>query len=243
MNKFWLFKAKTEDKPAELTLYGDISSTTWWGDEITPNTFKAELDALGKIDKLSIFINSGGGDVFAGQTIYSMLKRHKAEKTVFIDGLAASIASVIAMAGDKIVMPKNSMMMIHRAWTIGIGNANDMRKLADDLDKVDSSIVSVYTDKTGKTNEEIIGLMDAETWMSAQEAVDNGFADELEEEVLLAASMNDDFLEIGKQRFELERYKNRPKVAPVKEESPEIRVDLIEKFNSICERSIKNVTK
>ena len=135
-NKFWQFKANTEDGPAELLLYGDISSSSWWGDEVTPKEFKKDLDDLGNVDEINVFINSDGGDVFAGQTIYSMLKRHKAKITVYVDGLAASIASVIAMAGDIIKMPKNSMMMIHNPWTWGAGYAADFRKLVDDKDKI-----------------------------------------------------------------------------------------------------------
>jgi len=210
-NKFWNFKNKDE-KSGELMLYGDISTSTWWGDEVTPKQFKADLDALGDVGSLNIYINSGGGDVFAGQAIHSMLKRHKAVKTVFIDGIAASIASVIAMAGDKIVMPKNAMMMIHNASTIAIGNKETFRKLADDLEKIDGSIVAVYIAKTGLKENEIQEKMDAETWFSAQEAVDQGFADEVEEEKLLTASLDGGFLMLNNQKFDLDRYKNKPKV-------------------------------
>ena len=98
IKKFWEFKA-TSAKKGELLIYGDIASSTWWGDEVTPNDFKKGLDALGDISELDVYINSNGGDIFAGQAIYSMLKRHDAKVTVYVDGLAASIASVIAMAG------------------------------------------------------------------------------------------------------------------------------------------------
>jgi ATP-dependent Clp protease protease subunit len=110
-SKFWSFKA-LDKKTGELTLYGEIASVTWYGDEVTPKEFKADLDALGDIDTLNIYINSSGGDVFAGQAIHSMLKRHKANKNVYIDGLAASISSVIAMAGDTIFMPKNAFVAL-----------------------------------------------------------------------------------------------------------------------------------
>lgn len=160
MNKFWKFQASS-DGHGELFLYGDISDVTWYGDEVTPRTFKDDLDSLGKIANLDIYINSGGGDVFAGQAIYSMLVRYPAEKTVYVDGLAASIASVIAMAGDKIVMPANSMMMIHNAWTIASGNKDQLRDVADALDKIDQVIGEVYQKRTGKTAEEITELMDA----------------------------------------------------------------------------------
>lgn len=203
-NKFWEFKAKKEDTSVgELMLYGDISSQSWWDDEITPKTFKQELDSLGDIKNLNIYINSGGGDVFAGQAIHSMLKRKQCQKNVYIDGLAASIASVIAMAADKVIMPKNAMMMIHKAWTIAAGNSDDFRKMADDMDKIDESIISTYESKTNKTKEEIKCLMEAETWFTAEEAVKNGFADEIEEEKQVAASIGGFFM--GK-------YKNVPEV-------------------------------
>ena len=193
MSKFWKFKAAA-DKTGELLLYGSISNHSWWGDEVTPKQFKEDLDALGDIDMLNVYINSGGGDVFAGQAIHSMLKRHKASVTVYIDGLAASIASVIAMAGDKIIMPKNAMMMIHNPWTIAIGNAADFRKLADDLDKINESIKAAYLGKAADLEEsKLIELMDAETWLTAQEAVDLGLADEIEESKAVAAALDKEF--------------------------------------------------
>lgn len=212
-NKFWNFKAKSDDT-GELMLYGDISSSSWFGDEITPKDFKEDLDKLGAIKNLNIYINSGGGDVFAGQAIYSMLKRHEASKTVYIDGLAASIASVIAMAGDKIIMPKNAMIMIHNAWTIAAGNANNFRKMADDMDKIDESIQTVYVAKTGIEQTEIADMMDKETWLTADDAVERGFADEIEQEKKLAASIEGGFLMLNGQRFDLNRYRNKPEIEP-----------------------------
>lgn len=219
MKKFWNFKAKG-NKKGELTLYGDISSESWWGDEVTPKQFKADLDALGEIDELDIFINSGGGDVFAGQTIYSILKRKNATKTVYVDGLAASIASVIAMAGDKVVIPRNAMIMIHNPYTWATGNAGELRKLADDLDKIRESIVNTYEDKTGLEREKIIELMDAETWMTADEAKDYGFADEVSEEKQMAAKVGG---------FFMSKYKNTPNI--LKSEIPV--VDPNEKFDDL----------
>lgn len=209
-NKFWNFKNKTEGI-GELTIYGPISDSTWWGDEVTPKQFKKELDELGDIAELNIHINSGGGDVFAGNTIYNMIKRSKAKKTVYVDGLAASAASIIAMAGDTIIMPKNAMMMIHRAWTIVAGNANDFRKIADDLDKVDENIVSIYESRTALLKDEIVQLMDAETWLTAKEAKEYGFADEIEEEKQVAASIDSGFLVLNSVKIDLSQYKNKPK--------------------------------
>lgn len=199
--KFWNFNSLDKNQ-GELTLYGEISNETWWGDEVTPKEFKADLDNLGEIDTLNIYINSPGGDVFAGQTIYSILKRHKAQKNVYIDGLAASIASVIAMAGNTIFMPKNAMMMIHNPWTIGMGNAKDFRKLAEDLDKIRESLIAAYEGHSALTRDEIIEIMDAETWLTASECEEYGFCDVVGEEKTLAASIDKDVLA---------RYKNTPK--------------------------------
>jgi hypothetical protein len=119
------------------------------------------------------------------------------------------------MAGDKIIMPKNAMMMIHNAWTRASGNANDFREIADLMDKIDESIRVTYTDKTGTEEDEIKELMSAETWFTAEEAVEKGFADEIEEEKLVAASIDGGFLVLGNEKFDLERYRNKPAIEPV----------------------------
>lgn len=218
--RFWQIRAAAnEPGVGELLLYGDISDYTWWGDEVTPKTFKEELDALGDIAELRVYINSPGGDVFAGQAIHSMLKRHKAKVIVYIDGLAASIASVIAVAGDEVVMPANAMMMIHNPWTRGAGNANQFRKLADDLDKIGESIVAAYAGKTGLEHDELVAIMDAETWLTAEEAVEMGFADTLEESKKVAASLRNGALVVQGQTFDLSRYRNPPKLMMVEPES------------------------
>ena len=191
MKKYWEFKNKTSTE-ADLYLYIEIAS---WGAGYSAHSaqsFKQELDDLGEIETLNIYINSPGGDVFEGNTIMNMLKRKKCTKNVYIDGLAASIASVIAMAGDKIIMPSNAMMMIHNAWTYAIGNSKDLRKLADDLDKVNTSIRQAYLDKAGeKLDEEtLITLMDNETWLTAQECFDYGLCDVVGEDKNIAAKFD-----------------------------------------------------
>ena len=170
-------------------LYGPVEEG-----EINAKYIKEEMDRLGELETIRLYINSPGGDVFLGQAIYSIFKRHKAQKIVYIDGLAASIASVIAMAGDKVIMPQNAMMMIHNPWTIGFGESKDFRKLADDLDKIRQSIITVYKEKTGLSEEKIIDLMDAETWLTAEEAKEFGFADEIEEAKKIAACLPENFI-------------------------------------------------
>lgn len=216
-SKFWKFKA-LDDNTGELTLYGEIANETWWGDEVTPKEFKADLDALGDINTLNIYINSPGGDVFAGQAIHSMLKRHKAHKNIYIDGLAASIASVVVMAGDTIFMPKNAMMMIHNPWTWGIGNAAEFRKLAEDLDKVRESLIAAYEGRSALTRDEIIEIMDSETWLTADECLEYGFCDVVEKEKQMAASID---------KTLLMRYKNTPRELLVKPKPDDKKQELL----------------
>lgn len=223
--KFWKFQAKADtESTGELTLYGFISESSWWGDEVTPKQFKKDLDALGDIKTLNIMINSGGGDVFAAQAIHSMLRRHPANKVVYIDGLAASAATLVAMAGDTIYIPKNAMMMVHNPMTFAYGNAEELTKMVETLNQVRESMVATYVEKTGLEREKVIEYLDAETWMTAEEAVEYGFADELEEEKQIAASLSGKILALNGQEFDLTRFKNPPKIAafvPAKPPEPE----------------------
>lgn len=177
MNKFWKFENKVSSEGSStLYLDGDISSVTWWGDEVTPEEFRNELRQM-KGD-LTVHINSQGGDVFAGVTIYNALKDYgKGKVTVKVDGLAASIASVVAMAGDEIIMSPGSMMMIHNPWSMGVGSAEELRKAADTLDEIREAILPIYTDRSGQSEDTVQELMDNETWMTAEKAVELGFAD------------------------------------------------------------------
>ena len=187
MKKCWKFAKAKAAKTGELYLYGPIASETWYGDEVTPKQFKDDLDALGEIETLNIYLNSVGGDVWAGWAIHSMLARVQAQKNLYIDGIAASIATVIAMAADKIFMAKNALFMIHNAWTYTVGNAEDHRKAVELLVRVDDVARELYAKKTGKDADEVRAMMDAETWMSADEALAAGFADELVAEKKAAA--------------------------------------------------------
>ncbi|MED0672042.1 Clp protease ClpP [Aneurinibacillus aneurinilyticus] len=193
MKKFWEFKNKTDDE-ADLYLYIEIAS--WGGGYYahSAKSFKQELDNLGDIQTLNVFVNSPGGDVFEGVAIYNMLKRHKAHVNVHIDGLAASIASVIAMAADTIYMPSNAMMMIHNAWMFTAGDSNDLREAADMLDKVNTSIRQSYLDKAGDaiTEEDLTALMDKESWLTAQECYDYGLCDVVGEAKQIAACTNEE---------------------------------------------------
>ena len=171
-----LAKAK---RKAEVLVYEQIGED-WYGNGVTAKKFREQLQALGELDEITIRVNSPGGEVFDGFAIYNELRANKARKIVHIDGLAASIASVIAMAGDEIVMGLGAMMMIHDPWTIALGNSTQMRQQADVLDKVKVGLVDAYAGFNGaKDRSEIESLMTAETWFTAEEAVEAGFATRL----------------------------------------------------------------
>jgi ATP-dependent Clp endopeptidase proteolytic subunit ClpP len=186
------------NKKATITIYTEIGG--YW-DGISANQFAKDLKALGDIDEINLRISSPGGEVFDGQTIYTILKSHKARVIVDIDGLAASIASVIAMAGDEIRMADNALMMIHNAWGYGVGTAEDLRSTADLLEKVNGTIIGTYVKRTGKDEADIVKMMDAETWMSAAEAKEHGFIDSITDALEMAASFD-------LSKF---RYRNTPK--------------------------------
>lgn len=201
MNK-WKMKALNDGK-AEIFIYSDIGYD-WWEDKSTAQLFAEELKNLGDISSIDLHINSNGGDVFDGQAIHSLIKNHKGFVTAYIDGLAASIATVIAMGADKVIMPKNAMMMIHNAWTGLYGNANDLRKMADDLDHINDTIVHTYLAKAkDKTDEATIrDLMDKESWLNAEECLSLGLCDEVSEPVKMAACLT---------KEQAHKFKNAPK--------------------------------
>lgn len=169
---------------AEIAIFDEIGG---WG--ITARQFAQELSSFRDISLIKLYIHSPGGDVFEGMAIYNLIRNHPARVEVEVLGLAASMASVIAMAGDLIIMPENAMMMIHRPWGIQGGDADNMRRYADLLDKVEDTLVSAYTTKTGLTAENIKTMLAAETWLTGAEAVEQGFADQLAQPLQMAASL------------------------------------------------------
>jgi len=178
-----------KEKSADIWIYEDIGEG-WFGG-FSAKQFADEVKKLGKVDTMNVYINSAGGDVFDGVAIYNILKRNRAKVIVEIDALAASIASVIAMAGDEIRMADNALMMIHNPWGMAIGDVNEFLKIIDTLNKVkDSSIMPAYQKQTGLEEERIAELMDDETWMSAAEAKEYGFIDEVTAEKKIAAHID-----------------------------------------------------
>lgn len=185
--KFWEFK-QLADAPdnLELYIYGDVEcdSRDWWtGEKIrsetSANAFRDQLTQHRNAKRIDIYINSYGGSAFEGAAIYSQLKRHPAHKVVYIDGFACSIASVIAMAGDEIIMPRNALMMIHNVWQHVCGNPAELRKAADDLDIINDSSMEAYLLRAGDKLDKntLAKMMDNETWLSAADCIKYGFAD------------------------------------------------------------------
>lgn len=194
MPKTWYqIKAQGEDG-AEIDIFDEIG---YWG--IRAQDFIRDLRGLGSIKNIKVRINSPGGDVFDGVAIHNALKRHEAFVTVEVYGIAASIASIIAMAGNKVIMPENTWMFIHDPLAIVVGDADDMRDMADALEKIAAGLISSYVSKTGKDEKEVKKWMSEDTWFTAAEALEAGLADEVSGSVKLAASAN------------LERFKNLPK--------------------------------
>ena len=175
--KFWNWVRDETDGGRTLYLNGVISEETWWGDEVTPRLFRDEL--LAGTGDITVWINSPGGDVFAAAQIYNMLMEYNGRVTVKIDGLAASAASVIAMAGGDVYMSPVSMLMVHNPSTIAIGDSEEMLRAKALLDEVKESIINAYQLKSGLSRTKLSHLMDAETWMNANKAIELGFADKL----------------------------------------------------------------
>jgi ATP-dependent Clp protease, protease subunit len=190
--KSW-FSIQAKGSTAEIVIYDEVGL---FG--ISAKQFNDQLKALGPVSTIVLRVNSPGGDVWDGIAIFNMLKRHPARVEVIVDGIAASIASVIAMAGDRIKMPSNSFMFIHDPLAVVLGDAENMREMADSLDKVAAALVSTYMNKTGKSEEEVKKWMAGDTWFTAQEALEAGLADEVIESVAIAA------------RFDLGRFRNTP---------------------------------
>ena len=181
---FWQFRNLTESGKAELLLYGNISDTSWWDDEVTPKQFAKDLAGLGAVNEIMVRINSGGGDVFAAQTIGNLLEDHPAVVTAKIDGLCASAATVVACHCNKVIAANDSTYMVHpvRMGIWGYLDAGKLQKYIEALAAIRENIISLYAKKTGREKDEVAGWMDAESWWTGPQAKENGFVDELTNE-------------------------------------------------------------
>lgn len=184
--RMWELKQAASPGTLELYIYGDVEGDgyDWCRDEVirsetSANAFREALAAHPNVTQIDLYINSYGGSVFEGTAIYNQLRRHPAHKTVYVDGFACSIASVIAMAGDEVVMPRNTLMMIHNMWMGALGNAAELRKAADDLDVINAAGRQAYLEKAGEKLDEaaLTTMMDAETWLTAEQCIQYGLAD------------------------------------------------------------------
>ena len=175
---------------AEIVIYDSIGFDWWTGGGVTAKSFRDELKKIGDtVTKINVRINSPGGDVFDGIAIYNLLKQHKAKKIVYVDGLAASIASIIALAGDEIVMGEGALYMVHLPWTFAGGNRMELDNVVGRLIDIEDQMIGIYARRSKMDRAEIKALLEAETWMSADEAIENGFADKkVEETAPIAAS-------------------------------------------------------
>ena len=214
---WYTVRAAANNEPAEIFIYDEIG-VGWFGGGVSAEQFVKDVQALklGKGDHLLVRINSPGGDLFDGNTISNYLMGSGYNVSMRIDGLAASAASIIAMAGNEITMPENSFLMIHNPWMFVAGDAQVMRKVADDLDVLREGAISAYKAKVGDklSRQEITDMLDAETWLGAQEAVDKGFADIVDAPVKAAALA----------RFDLDEFRHVPEtLAKVREQVPGIK--------------------
>lgn len=199
MPKQWYNLRAQGDGVAELLIYTDIGES-WWGESLSAKDFSEQLKELGDLSLINVRINSPGGSVFDGLAMMNLLVHHQAQVHVYIDGIAASIASVIAMAGDKVIMGDSAMFMIHNPWSCAWGESKDMRKMADTLDKIKESLCAAYERRVNLERDALSELMDQETWLSADEAIAMGLADE-KTESLAAAAM----------KFDLSGFSNVPR--------------------------------
>ena len=216
MKKFWKWKNLDEAAERVLELNGTIAEESWFDDDITPRMFKEEL--ISGNGPVTVWINSPGGDCIAESQIYSMLMDYKGDITVKIDGIAASAASVIAMAGTKVLMSPTALMMIHNPSTTAFGDHRDMAKAIDLLDEVKESIINAYEIKTGKSRAILSHMMDQETWMNANKAMELGFADGILEDSKKAITTES--YQFSTREFEshlLNKIADKVKPAPIKE--------------------------
>lgn len=190
MKKQIYYALETNGSEANITIYGDITSWPLLEGDVSAANLSHKLEALGDVSRINVFINSYGGEVAEGVAIYNALKRHKAKVVTYCDGFACSIASVIFMAGDERIMNEASMLMVHNAWMGARGNAAELRKAADDLDKINQLAITAYMAHFKGTSEELQALLDGETWVLPEEAMEHGFATSIDKNESDKASQN-----------------------------------------------------
>lgn len=241
--EFWKFKNEAESETAELYLYGEISDVSWWGDEVTPRQFHEDLVKCEGKD-LAVHINSPGGDVFAAQAIYTQLKNYTGKVTMYIDGMCASAATIIACAGNAVIMPANTIYMIHnpKSAMLGYFDAPELDKISASLGAVKQTIVNVYMSRVqGALSEvQIKHKMDSEEWMTAETAKSYGFVDEIVDAIPIENKLEGDVLFVNSVSCRLDRFQNAAELREIINGTPRKRSDFPMSENEILQK-IKNV--
>ena len=238
-DNFWKFRNEAESEEAELLLYGEISDTSWYGDEVTPKQFHEDLISCGG-KNLAVHINSPGGDVFAAQAIYTQLKNYTGRVTMHIDGMCASAVTIIACAGDTVIMPSNTIYMIHnpKSAMLGYFDAPQLDKISASLGAVKQTIVNVYLSRVqGALSEvQLKHKMDSEEWMTAETAKSYGFVDEVTEAIPIENRWEGNILIVNSVSCKLERFKNVNElraILPKENKRSDIVMTIAEKFEAI----------
>lgn len=250
MNKFW--NVKTGEGEASLDLFGYVggSKDDPWGKGFNESEFLADFRKIPEDSTLKISINSFGGAVYTGLSIYSLLKSHKGPITFRVDGAAMSAATIItSVPGAKVVMPKGSMMMIHKVSSVVVGTTDDMRKTADDVEKLEENIVSIYAEKSGRTAEEIREKMNAETYFTAEEAVEFGLADEVDETTAVENKAVGSFVMLNGLKVDAGLFAHAPEgflkadspqAAAIKKEAPKMDLEKLKAEHPDLVQAIRN---
>lgn len=211
---------------ATISIYGDITAYPFYDNDVTADSLSKQLDRLTGVSEINVYINSYGGEVAEGLAIYNALKRHAAKVNTYCDGFACSIASVIFMAGDERIMNEASLLMIHNAWTLAQGNAAELRKQADDLDKMTQASITAYLNHSNLSEKEIKKLMDAESWLLPEEAMEYGFATAIVKDEQAHASQSAkmkllDIVKAARSAEDDENPEQEPQDEPEDDEQPE----------------------
>lgn len=250
MNKFW--NVKTEGKRAQIDLFGYVggSKDDPWGKGFNESEFLADFRKIPSDSALDISINSFGGAVYTGLSIYSLLKAHKGQITFRIDGAAMSAATIItSVPGAKVIMPRGSMMMIHKVSSVAIGTTDDMRKAADDMEKLEENLISIYVEKTGRTADEIKEKVNATTYFTAEEAVEFGLADEVDETTEVKNTASGGFVMLNGLKAESRFFANVPKgfikadtsqTSAIKKEGPKMDLETLKAEHPDLVQAIRN---
>lgn len=248
-DKYSFIQAKINDKVGVIEIYGEIADEKWYKEDVTPIEISEKLKGFEDCSDIHLRINSYGGSVFAGQAIINMLDSYKAKKTAYIDGIAASMASVIAVSCDEIIMPDNALMMVHKPIASAAGNATHMREAAEMLDKAEQTLIAVYMRHFKGTEDELRNLLEKETWLTANEALQYGFITSKAEAVKLTASAKGivlNSLEIDKNNIIYSKLKEKgmlDKAMDIKERIKSLGIEVTDEDTSdtLLDKAIKSL--